>query len=999
MLWNALEEAPISVPADDGTFESPSAATRPRFRYWLPDASVDVDVVTSDIEAAGKLGAGGIEFIPFYNYGGEEGGPPPGADWTKYGFGTPAYRDVFTTALKAHADNGLTMDFPLGPNQGQGVPAEWDDEGLQWNLQSFTTKVPANGTFEGVIPGWNNGQLVAFTSALVLSEQPRWEASTVATAPKNHTWTEFTLSQGSLKEHTSQVSSTGRVKLTFPRTKGNSYYRLFAFFQEMNHQKNLHFEPTEEGSIFSNGSLVVDHYSARGAQTVIEFWEKHFLTDEVTELIKQVGNCAWEDSVEILANITWTPSLPELFQKKHGYSINPFLPLLNFKQNSQFAQLQAFGDFNSLLDTPCKGVGYVNDYRSALEDGYNNYIDALRVWANDRLGVKYSNQPTYGLAHDMTAAIPHLDVPEYETFAFHEGIDGYRQFIGTAHLAGKRIISNELGASILKVFSLTVQELLTIVHGAVIGGTNQMILHGQPFSGNWHATTWPGYTPFQYIFGEMYSPKQPAWDHGFGAVIDYLARLQFVQRQGSPRTDVAVFNRVSRTNTSFPAIYQESDLEEAGYSYSYISPLGFDLPQAYVENHVLAPEGPAFKALVILSDQGLTVGDVAYLESYAAKGLPIILAGGLPSYRQTGNICAKRSFTSAIRKLQRLDNVYTVARGQVATKLSELNLLPQVSVKTSGVVYSTWREDSANGLSYAFIYNSQNVSISAAAEFASTGTPYTFDAWTGKNSSIFTFVQSEQTTTIPLQLEAGQTAIIAFDTKATQPSCQLTSLSSKVLGVTQAEGSSLSIQVPAQASAAEATLSKGQTVTLKAANPAQSPFQLSSWNLTAEHWDAPTDINEAKEVATKRNTTHTISRPTSWLDIPELRNVSGVGYYTTKFNWTTSPSTGAYLDFSTIAHTLQVYINNNAVEPFDHSGGKRDISAHLVDGQNKVLVVVPTIMWNYLISSVATEIRESGEAPNGVLYTLDSPAIHPKSDNGLVGNVTIVPYATVEVSC
>jgi hypothetical protein len=26
------------------------------------------------------------------------------------------------------------MDFALGPNQGQGVPAEPDNEGLQWDM-------------------------------------------------------------------------------------------------------------------------------------------------------------------------------------------------------------------------------------------------------------------------------------------------------------------------------------------------------------------------------------------------------------------------------------------------------------------------------------------------------------------------------------------------------------------------------------------------------------------------------------------------------------------------------------------------------------------------------------------------------------------------------------------------------------------------------------------------------------------------------------------------
>lgn len=38
---------------------------------------------------------------------------------------------------------------------------------------SFTAVVPANGSFDGIIPGWGSGQLVALTSATALSEQSR----------------------------------------------------------------------------------------------------------------------------------------------------------------------------------------------------------------------------------------------------------------------------------------------------------------------------------------------------------------------------------------------------------------------------------------------------------------------------------------------------------------------------------------------------------------------------------------------------------------------------------------------------------------------------------------------------------------------------------------------------------------------------------------------------------------------------------------------------------
>lgn len=117
-----------------GSFANPGASVRPRFRYWLPDASVDAHTVAADIAAAGSIGAGGVELLPFFEYGGELGSMPAGADWATYNFGTVPFRDIFAAALAAHEENGLVMDFSLGPNQGQGVPASSDNPGLQWDL-------------------------------------------------------------------------------------------------------------------------------------------------------------------------------------------------------------------------------------------------------------------------------------------------------------------------------------------------------------------------------------------------------------------------------------------------------------------------------------------------------------------------------------------------------------------------------------------------------------------------------------------------------------------------------------------------------------------------------------------------------------------------------------------------------------------------------------------------------------------------------------------------
>lgn len=133
-LCQGLNDFQTEAQIDSGSFANPGANVRPRFRYWLPDASVDAHTVAADIAAAGSIGAGGIELLPFFEYGGELGSMPAGADWATYNFGTVPFRNIFAAALTAHEQNGLVMDFSLGPNQGQGVPASPENPGLQWDL-------------------------------------------------------------------------------------------------------------------------------------------------------------------------------------------------------------------------------------------------------------------------------------------------------------------------------------------------------------------------------------------------------------------------------------------------------------------------------------------------------------------------------------------------------------------------------------------------------------------------------------------------------------------------------------------------------------------------------------------------------------------------------------------------------------------------------------------------------------------------------------------------
>ncbi|KAL3455862.1 hypothetical protein BJX64DRAFT_281774 [Aspergillus heterothallicus] len=955
LLLHAASVLGLACPAPSdpssrlGTFEDPSARCRPRFRYWLPDAGVDKDIVASNIKDSGARGAGGVEFVPFYNYGGETVEPSPQADWVTNGFGTPAFRGLFRATLQAHKDSGLFMDFALGPNQGQGVPASSDDEGLQWDLVPYSMQIPANATFEGQLPGWGIGELIAVVSAHVLSETnvslPKIDSPFLSAQDG---YLSLVLDEGSLTDITEQVTNDGHISVSFTAPVGENGlgYRLFAYYQKRTLHQNLHFANNDTETIWDNGSYAVDHFSARGAETVIQFWEKYMLIEGIKELLMEAGNYDG-------------------------------------------------------------GAGIINDYRGVLEDCYREYLEALTNWAHSELNLEFSAQVSYNLPMDMEVNVPSVDAPECESLQFGDNVDAYRQFSGPAFLAGKQVISNEMGAT-MAAYGYPFSSLLFSVGHAVAGGVNQLVLHGQSYTGDYYETTWPGYTAFSYTTSELYSNKQPSWNHGLSDVLNFFARVQYSQRQGVPRVDVAIYNKVSATNSSaFPSIYQEDDLVSKGWSWAYLSPDNFALPDATVRNGVLGPDGPRFKALVVTSDSNMTLSGVYRIKEYAAQGLPIIFSGGLPgAYFSSVNGSEPTTIQAELTNLSTSTNVHIASTGGVADKLTSLGLSPNIQVQTEGTWLTTWREDRSTGIDYALIFcdrttSSGSITITGAAK---NKTPFYLNPWTGVVSPVFTYAVTDAGLTIPMSLKGNQTIIIAFSShglgKFRAPNVHATETPSSVIGATVDNKKRWIPQVTSKRDSAETPekiiLSNGRHIKLPRQETIASSFNLSGWNLIAEHWEAPTNFSDASTIAHKYNTTHELSALISWADIPALRNTSGLGYYSTTFEWPSDKhidsskeqADGAYISFPPILHAIQVSINGYRLPPLDYTDARIDITQYLKKGTNGVLAVVPTTMWNY-IRSILPNIRDQGHLPGLLDKGLPVP---DTTDNGLVGNVTIIPY-------
>ena len=549
-------------------------------------------------------------------------------------------------------------------------------------------------------------------------------------------------------------------------------------------------------------------------------------------------------------------------------------------------------------------------------------------------------------------------------------------------VAGKRIISSELGAQPSQAYSQTLPELIWDVKRSIAGGVNNFIYHGYPYTGTYPNTTWPGFTTFTYRFSNMHGPRQPYWEYQ-KEFMDWTARSQWIAQSGVPKIDLAFWLKQSEF-FDITSAYEANDLQDAGYSYEYLSPDNFDLPAAEVVDGVFAPERQAFKALILRANDSLTVSGVQYLMDYAQAGLPIVFSGGVPQNLTGHNETGLKYVRSVLPSILSLSNVHIVPYDNLASSLRELGILPRTRVTSDRTWYTYWREDTSSNVTYVYVYNDAwdselgDGSSTGAITIEATGVPYEYDAWTGDIKPLLAYQQTATTTTIELQLAGNQSTVIGFHHNETAPTgTRILSLPQKAPG-----------QLLVSTESSTALLSNGSSISLPA--PA-APQQLNSWNLTIESWSPPSDLKTSQMKASLSNSTYTLTTLQPWHNISEsLRNVSGRGIYSTTFTWppTNGSTDGAILSLGAIVNTARASINGHQLPPLDPTDARADIGAFLIKGKNVVEVVVATTLGNAL-RPVYKDIKSSG-----TLWLGPEPE---EQAYGLVGNVSVVPYLNLVI--
>ncbi len=415
-------------------------------------------------------------------------------------------------------------------------------------------------------------------------------------------------------------TTAGRLQWSAPPSPAGAQWQVIAFWSR---------------GVFAQPDLL----SGEGYADLIQSMETG-LSPEVKTLLKANGGDLFYDSHSSdrgSPDELWTNRMAEEFSSRRHYPLIPNLPAL-------FREIFDFNDGSA--------ARVRDDFYAVRGDLWlEKQIVPLRAWVrkyNNVLRVQVEGEANMTIPiTDMVSAAAAVDRPEHENLFVGDEIDNYLPIASANHMTGNPWYSTECCAAFGKSYAQTFQDTVIRMHRSFVGGITKLVYHVYPYrdGATWK---WPGYHNFgQAGFSNAWGPREPYWVDA-RLYNDYFARIQQALTQGDVRTDVAVYMQ----NYLYPPsqVYKtrhwgDLKLQEAGYTRDYLSPEMLNLPNARVTGNRFAANGPAYKALVIDSEQGpatdpvktsMPVEVARKILGFARAGLTVIVVGTPPD-RTPGN--------------------------------------------------------------------------------------------------------------------------------------------------------------------------------------------------------------------------------------------------------------------------------------------------------------------------------------------------------------------------
>ena len=373
-------------------------------------------------------------------------------------------------------------------------------------------------------------------------------------------------------------------------------------------------QPLQVPSPNSNGRML-DHFSAEATEMHINFFVDK-LKKELGTLENRSLKYLYADSYEVKSAI-WTPTLVNEFEKRMGYSMIPYLPVLdgNIVQSKAISDRFLF-DYNKLLS------------ELIIANHYQKSTDILK-----KHGLQFIAEaggpgpPVHNVPFEDLKALGALSVPRGEFWNpksmqnnHTEELQIVKGIASAAHLYNQKYVEAESFTSI-RVWQEGPQELKPLADRAFCEGLNRIVYHTFP-----HTPAEAGSPGWVYNFGTLIHVNNSWWPKS-KSFHEYLARTSYLLQQGNFVGDVAFYYGDEAPNFVKPkTVHATLGL---GYDYDVVNTEAILKFMTVKDKKIYLPHGQVYEVLVLPKGKKINLEVLKKLEQMVQTGAIVI--GSKPS--------------------------------------------------------------------------------------------------------------------------------------------------------------------------------------------------------------------------------------------------------------------------------------------------------------------------------------------------------------------------------
>tara|TARA_B110001450_G_scaffold248348_1_gene264424 strand:- start:2184 stop:5006 length:2823 start_codon:yes stop_codon:yes gene_type:complete len=498
-------------------FQNPPDSSRLFVRWWWNGNRLDAKEIVRELDVMQAAGITGIEINPIAF---PKDTDPMGYD--EMVLFDKKWLDIFEFALKEAKKRGMVCDMIVG----SGWP--FGGEFLEKEEQ---TQVMALETIDLV-----GEKSHTFSVQEILD---RIEPDIYVPYPKKYKeLAMLRLVPKVMQNFTEGEDVTDKVingKITLDIGKGS--YVLYCVAKLYGYVGVTHGAPGAKGP-------VLNHYNKEAVKRYL-----NRTSDFVNGKLGNMGDylrAVFCDSLE-LEGSNWCVDMFEQFEKRRGYSIVPYYPLLLTKIEHFGYPIE--GDYGCTFSNEVQQLlNRVNldYYHTRLELFRERFIDTFNDWCHSNNVL--SRVQAYGRGYHPLESSMLVDLPETETWLFkgvgrsfpNNSISGRahrvsNKFVASAAaLSGKSLVSAEAITNTKMAFMATLENIKVAGDQSNISGVNHSILHGFNYSPL--EAPFPGWIRFGAFFNE-----RNTWWKFFNLWSDYKARISYLLQNATPQANIAVF--------------------------------------------------------------------------------------------------------------------------------------------------------------------------------------------------------------------------------------------------------------------------------------------------------------------------------------------------------------------------------------------------------------------------------------------------------------------------